>query len=181
MPKVKQSLTALVSEFENVFDCCDDSLVLCNVCRLTLVHPTRWSLLRHINSEKHQTSLVRVSKSEVQSRVTTALLDGKTLSKFNADLCKTLLETDIPLTKLNHPSLRKFLETYTEHKCPDESTLRKYYIDSIYQQKLQTIRSEIGEVIFQSKLMKRRIQWVVLWRMLLLGFWIRIKSQKVTY
>jgi hypothetical protein len=56
------------------------------------------------------------------------------LSEFNSDLCKTLLSANIPLYKLKNTHFKSFLEKYMQIDIPDESTLRKYYVNDCYNQ-----------------------------------------------
>jgi hypothetical protein len=142
MPKIAQSAAACVSEFGSVFEY-DGTNVACTVCLQKLVRHKRSELLQHISTMKHQKALRKAS--DVEQAQAAADFGDKKLSTFCADLCKTLLEADIPLNKLAHPSFRQFIEKYTKRRCPVQSTLRKNYIYPIYNQKMQTIREEIGE------------------------------------
>lgn len=65
-------------------------------------------------------------------------------NEFFEDLCQTLLACNIPIHKLNNPNLRRFLQKYCVHQnIPDESTLRKNYVPTVYQETLRRIRSEL--------------------------------------
>lgn len=61
---------------------------------------------------------------------------------FSRDLCKAFIDANIPLWKLENPSLRNFLGKYTKKNIPDESTLRKNYVDKYYAQTIETIREK---------------------------------------
>lgn len=63
---------------------------------------------------------------------------------FFMDLTKMLTECNIPLYKVSNQSFKSFIKKYTNNVCPDESTLRKKYLDIVYQQKLNLIRNTIG-------------------------------------
>jgi len=39
---------------------------------------------------------------------------------------------DLPWEKLKNPTVIRFLEKYCQRKIPDESTLRKRYMDAVY-------------------------------------------------
>jgi hypothetical protein len=55
-----------------------------------------------------------------------------------------LVCSNIPWNKLSNPVLRSFLEkNYLNKKIPDESTLRKNYLPSLYKSTLGSIRSDI--------------------------------------
>ena len=50
-----------------------------------------------------------------------------------------------PIEKLNNQSLRQFLEKYTKHLVPNESTLRKNYLTGCYEEVLDKIRCSVGD------------------------------------
>ncbi|KAF0751987.1 DUF4371 domain-containing protein [Aphis craccivora] len=54
-------------------------------------------------------------------------------------------KADIPLAKLQNSYLKSFLEKYSAHLVPDESILRKHYIQLIYNETLVSIRNSIGD------------------------------------
>jgi len=61
---------------------------------------------------------------------------------FSKDLCKALLSANIPLNKVNK-DFRLFMEKYTNKEIPDESTLCKNYVNDIYVETMNKIRSNI--------------------------------------
>ncbi|PSN53779.1 hypothetical protein C0J52_06238, partial [Blattella germanica] len=63
---------------------------------------------------------------------------------FNTDLCAALTQVGIPLNKINHPSFKGFLEKYTKMSVPDESTLRKNYMEPVYQETIQRIKEKVS-------------------------------------
>jgi hypothetical protein len=46
--------------------------------------------------------------------------------KFSAALCEAFISANIPLKKVNHPSIKELFLKYCSRTLPDESTLRKY-------------------------------------------------------
>lgn len=52
--------------------------------------------------------------------------------EFNKDLCQALVASNIPLNKLNNLNFQLFLKKYCKLNIPDESTLRKRFVDSCY-------------------------------------------------
>lgn len=54
-------------------------------------------------------------------------------SDFSQKLCEAFVAASIPLKKLSNPVLREFLSEATNKIIPDESTLRKNYLDTCYQ------------------------------------------------
>ncbi|KAJ4440071.1 hypothetical protein ANN_08203 [Periplaneta americana] len=87
---------------------------------------------KQLNSKQRQLFLTQPTTSNVRS-------------EFNIDLCRSLISADIPLYKLKNKVFREFLEKYTQHTIPDESTLRKTYAPSIYDETIQKIRDEIKD------------------------------------
>jgi hypothetical protein len=70
---------------------------------------------REFNAESRQRLLFEKSHS------TSSILG--TAYEFSKVLCKMMVSSDIPLHKVEAASLRKFLEKYTSHPIPTESTL----------------------------------------------------------
>jgi len=56
-----------------------------------------------------------------------------------------MVSSNIPLHKVEAASFRKFLEKYTTHSTPTESTLRKNYLASCYEDTINKIRNSVGK------------------------------------
>jgi len=82
----------------------------------------------------------------VQSFITT-FVNCTLLNSFNEDLTKALSCSGIPFHKISNPAMKIFLEEYTKMKIPDESTLRKYHLKTIFVE----IKNEIRELISDFK------------------------------
>jgi hypothetical protein len=54
-----------------------------------------------------------------------------------------MVSSNIPLHKVEAASFRKFLEKYTTHPIPTESTLRKNYLASCYEDTINKIRNNV--------------------------------------
>lgn len=76
------------------------------------------------------------------------LTNNSDQSSFNLKICEALLAANIPLAKLNNTSFRKFLEKNIKFKIPDESTLRKNYVEKCYLNTIQNIRHYVGDKKF---------------------------------
>jgi len=63
--------------------------------------------------------------------------------EFSRDLCKMMVSSNIPLYNVEAASFRKFLEKYTTHPIPIESTLRKNYLASWYEVTMNKIRNSV--------------------------------------
>lgn len=68
------------------------------------------------------------------------LVTNPKLSEFNAELCKALLSANIQFYKLKNTHFKSFMEKYMHRDMPDESTLRKYYVNDCYNQTMDNIR-----------------------------------------
>lgn len=64
-------------------------------------------------------------------------------SRFEYDLCQALVGANIPWKALNNEAFNSFLKKYTKRNIPDESTMRKSFLDKCYQQKVEEIRNDI--------------------------------------
>ena len=60
-------------------------------------------------------------------------------------LCEAFPGADILLSKLNNPKLRLFLKKRTMKTVPNESTLRKNYVDNVFLKGNQAIRQIIRD------------------------------------
>lgn len=59
-------------------------------------------------------------------------------------MCEALISANIPLNKLQNPKFKTFLEIYTKNEVLSESTLRKGYVDEIYNETMDKIREKIS-------------------------------------
>ncbi|KAF0748801.1 CGG triplet repeat-binding protein 1 [Aphis craccivora] len=86
--------------------------------------PKKYNIQQHIARGKHIQQLnIRNQQEKPKSQV--------------------LLTANIPLTKLNIPIVRNFLHKHTKQIIPDESTLRKNYIDQCYTNTIIKIRDYV--------------------------------------
>lgn len=58
---------------------------------------------------------------------------------------KIFVSANIPLTKLNNPSLRDLFKKYTGRELPDKSTIRKLYLLPEYDKTIATIKDNISD------------------------------------
>jgi hypothetical protein len=141
-PSMKNVLNKYVDEFgENIFSS-DDSVLFCKLCETRVSAERRYIVTQHLKTDKHTRSVNRhknATTSKIQQQVT---LYSKKCT-FSKDLCKALLSANIPLNKVNNKDFRLFMEKYTNKEIPDESTLRKNYVNDIYVEIMNKIRSNI--------------------------------------
>lgn len=147
MPKIKPSkschLRKFISEFgENVFST-DGEILFCKLCETKVAAEKRFTVVQHIGRDKH----IRAAKLAESKKQASQLLLGQSVSTngsrkspFYKELCEVFVSANIPLDKLNNSRFCQFLEKHTGHVMPDESTLRKNYIDDCYVEILEKIR-----------------------------------------
>ncbi|KAJ4440588.1 hypothetical protein ANN_08734, partial [Periplaneta americana] len=112
-----------------------------NACAVSSTQ--KFLVQQHITTSKHQAN--KQLNSKQRQLFLTQPTTSNVRSEFNIDLCRSLISADIPLYKLKNKVFREFLEKYTQHTIPDESTLRKTYAPSIYDETIQKIRDEIKD------------------------------------
>lgn len=65
------------------------------------------------------------------------------------ELCYAMVATNIPFHKLQSTPFKSFLEKYTNKQIPDESTLRKNYLNICFNSTMSEIRKKIqGHFIY---------------------------------
>ncbi|PNF36587.1 hypothetical protein B7P43_G15044 [Cryptotermes secundus] len=89
----------------------DNEILYCRACEKTVGCEKRFQVLQHLNTNIHREN-IKIKSS------------NNSFSQFSFDLCEAFLAADIPLWKLTNPTLRNFIEKYTQCKVPDESTVR---------------------------------------------------------
>ena len=56
-----------------------------------------------------------------------------------------MISANIPFFKLQNPNFKRFIEAYTGQKVPDESTLRKNYLNVNYTRIMDNVRKAVGK------------------------------------
>lgn len=159
MPKERKEahsefLLRMTQTFPKVFRV-DQSVLYCLFCDCSVSGRTLNQVKQHIATTKHQKGKERKNRpdqSASQSMISTYVGQrGPTLSCFNIDLCKTFLEANIPLYKIDHPSIIAFFEKYTSHSIPGMSTLRRNYVPRLYENLIERLRAKaVGKRIWVS-------------------------------
>ncbi|XP_016656871.2 uncharacterized protein LOC107882682 [Acyrthosiphon pisum] len=145
MPKVKSSLSCklnnFVSEFgEEVFKV-DDNVLFCQLCECKVNSEKKFNITQHLKTDKHIKATKR-HQNKIEKKQ--QFLTSYQKNSFNVDLCKAFIAANIPLNKLSNPIFRQFLETYMKNPIPDQTTLRKLYVDNIYNETMENIRSKLS-------------------------------------
>jgi len=118
------------------------SALFCKLCEIRVSADRRYIVTQHLKTDKYSRAINRL-----QNVTTSVVRQQHTLSSkkstFFKDLCQTLLSANIPLNKVNNKDFRVFLEKYTKKEISDKSILRKSYVNDIYVETMNKIRSNI--------------------------------------
>lgn len=140
----KEKLKKYVSEYGTDFST-DGHVLYCKMCEIKIKFEKKYNVSQHIKTDKHQKNVKR--KNEQAQRKVQQLLTNQNSVKsdFNMDLCQAMVSANIPLNKLSNNVFRTFLEKYTGKSIPMEATLRKGYIDDIFNSTLDNMKMEIQQ------------------------------------
>jgi hypothetical protein len=64
--------------------------------------------------------------------------------QFNFDLCRMMVQSNIPFKKLDKGPFQQFLQTHCNRHVPAESTLRKNYLEPVFREVCNKIKQRIG-------------------------------------
>lgn len=147
MPPTKTSQSALLRKYVNEFGSDifseDGKVLFCLVCEKSVSTKKKFDILQHINTTRHKERVKNKSKLNQQLITGTVGEQSSSSDSFFKDLCLALVSSDIPLWKLNNEQLRRFLEKYTNRRVPDESTLRKNYLQQCFQDVICHVRDQL--------------------------------------
>lgn len=149
MPKAKETdrqfVARMVIEFPGNFRA-DNSVLFCIICNVNVSGKRKSIVKKHLEAAKHIEAAERRKKKEVpvQSLITGYGASQPILNSFNMDLCETFVEANIPINKVKHPSVVRFLEKYTDHTVPSDTLLRQKYVPTLYDKCIEELRSKVG-------------------------------------
>lgn len=126
----------------------DGNVLFCQICGKQVSCSKRNHVEQHVNSTRHQLLLNKQNSATTLKHhfISNAMGESSTArkqSEFNLDLCQMLLSANIPLKKLENPTLRSFLTKYCNHPIPSESSIRKNHLLTCYENTMETIRSAL--------------------------------------
>ncbi|KAJ4447652.1 hypothetical protein ANN_09659 [Periplaneta americana] len=153
MTKVKKDkLYALSEEFKMQFIKTDGIILQCTVCDVNISigeKHRRNKINQHIQYTKYVKNVeLRKSKSKQTTLIHAFASESKkqrSLSEFRANLTMALIQSRIPIHKVNNPAFKSFLVKCMQKSILDETTLRKNYIQSIYEYFFQKIKEAVGK------------------------------------
>uniref|UniRef100_A0A4P6D7Y3 DUF659 domain-containing protein n=2 Tax=Rhodnius prolixus TaxID=13249 RepID=A0A4P6D7Y3_RHOPR len=147
MPRTSASNKQLVAKYLREFPAelfrSDGDILYCTACDKRVSCSQRSQVTQHIATGSHiENKNRKKERTSYQAFLTSPSSSKSTLS---TDLCRALVRADIPFHKLKNPHFKGFLETYIGKKMPDESTLRKNYLEDIYKDTLTKIPEHIKD------------------------------------
>ncbi|XP_023310524.1 CGG triplet repeat-binding protein 1-like [Anoplophora glabripennis] len=121
----------------------DGDRIFCKACSKIVSCSKKFQVDQHAKTPSHISKANRIKSGPVQSTLKQAVEvssnqhHGQT--KFNEDLCRMFLATNIPLHKMTNPQVKAFLQKYCKFNTPDESTLRKNVVGKVYASVIEEI------------------------------------------
>lgn len=146
----KESSSAFIRRMRELFPNVsrdDPQILYCLLDDCVIGERKLFLVKQHIDSGKHKKSVAKKNESTNRGPSQSSIdlvtsKPGPKLSEFNMDLCQACVEANIPLSKVNHPSVKRFVEKYTAHPVPDQTTLRRNYLPVLYTKLIKHIRSK---------------------------------------
>lgn len=72
-------------------------------------------------------------------------IEHRKKDQFYLDMCQAMIAIRMPWRSLDNETWRGFLQKYINHSIPNESTLRKNYLDDCHRSTIQQIRDDIAD------------------------------------
>ena len=169
---VKQSdsskLRQLVAEYSDFK--ADGKILFCKMCNKSISVKKIFTTKQHLRSAKHIEICecnAATSGATFAQKLIGEIISSVRYSQFAKDFCGTFVAADVPLYKIRNKSIKDFLEKYTEHKVPSETTLRTTRNHSSYHSKPlfvhQMLKICINNVL---KLLKKKVNNHYLWMLI---------------
>ncbi|KAJ4437334.1 hypothetical protein ANN_17473, partial [Periplaneta americana] len=121
----------------------DGKIIFCKICSKQISQEKKCHLKQHVQGAAHKAKAQQ--KNQLQQTLLTQPTSSNLSSNFYADLTRAFVAANIPWNAIENPVLRQFLQKYCKQNIPSESTLRKNYLDRIYNETLASIREDIGD------------------------------------
>lgn len=120
---------------------------------VTQIHADKKFIVeQHVKTAKHTLNMRKGEEGATSQQTLRSCLQQKPKqieqNKFNEDLCQAMIASNIPLTKVNNQNLKQFLQKYCKYNIPDESTMRKKCVDTIFEETLLNIRNAVSSNYF---------------------------------
>lgn len=156
---------------DKVFTKVDSETILCNVCDSRLIlkkNSVKSSILTHKATDKH----IKKHKLWLDQQLVQQTLSNN--SNYSNEFFKRVGHLfnalNIPYYRLNHPVWQQFCTEFCHKQSPEESTIRKYYVKSIFTEAIARIIRDVGDSsiylqVDESTMHSRRIVAVLVGRL----------------
>lgn len=153
MPKIKETSADFAVRVEEMYPGVFIRVgpeLKCILCNSIIIGQKLFRIKQHVETKKHAEA--RVAMEELKN-TSTQHEENQSSPPLGKKLCEMFLKANIPLKKISHPAVRKFLEEYvpSEESVPSESTLRQKYVPQLYWEKIEELRAKAdGKYIWAS-------------------------------
>lgn len=151
MPKSKNSkrvvLVKWITSVQDNYIVAEGETIYCKACDKEIRCERKSQLSQHVHTAVHKRNVEESSRmiSAIRSNNPQNEASSSRKNNFYTDMCQAIVAINMPWRCLNNKLWRAFLKKYTGNDIPDESTLRKNYLEDCYSLALQNIRDNIGD------------------------------------
>jgi hypothetical protein len=121
----------------------DGKIVIYLACNRSIGCSMKSRLEQNARSSLH-TKNMQLSFSKKLVLLTQVQQSSTSRNELFKDMCNWMVSANSPWFKLQMPEFRSFLEKYCKQHMPDQSTLRKHYLPTWYEETLENMRGNIG-------------------------------------
>ncbi|XP_003742228.1 uncharacterized protein LOC100899883 [Galendromus occidentalis] len=142
----RRRIEVLMKQFEGESLTTDGVVLTCKLCEKVVNSEKKYFVQQHLNSNSHRERKQRSAKENQNICLLSNFVKlSNKESSFHMDLCQMLVESNIPLYKVQDSSFRTFMQKYCKIPTPDHTKLRKTYLKKLYDATVQRIREAVGE------------------------------------
>ena len=145
-PKKKFKVRDLLrKEIYNTYSYLSEEKVYCNTCdrEIKTGHGHEKERLdEHKKSARHVELL---SKRKFVQTSIVSMVNSNHANDFNFQLVKAFIEAGIPLSKVNHRSIKQLFEVRCNKKIYDRRHLTRKYIPVLFEESVNEVRQFVGE------------------------------------
>ena len=119
----------------------NEEVLFCQCCYTAVSCDQKSHFDQHVKSQSHQRKL----KTFKGKQISVDKCFKNSQQEFNTDFCKFLVSLNIPFSRLSHPMANEFFTKYMKYSIPHQSTLRNNYLEPIYRQTIEYIKSQLRD------------------------------------
>lgn len=150
MPPIKKDTKSLMESWIKSYPgqfTTDGSVIFCKICDKRIPSSKKYQIDQHVSTASHIAARNKptASRQQLLTQITPSMSSSSLKAEFCKDLCEFFVSSNIPFHQLNNPVCQNFLKKYCTHQVvPEESTIRKNYLSSIYENALREIREDLA-------------------------------------